>query len=118
MPNPSLYRPAKALSAAAKHVLILRIETTTYDPSWFSHYRTVVHRNGTSSHELTPLKKSIYSLFDFGQLAVAANRRYLAFISALDDPTVSVDRGRTLTTMGLKLKNLVLIPELAREMAV
>jgi DNA-binding MarR family transcriptional regulator len=75
----------------SKFGIMLRIETTTNDPSWFSHYRTVDHRNGTSSHELAPLKKSIYSLFDFRQLAVAANRRYLAFLSALDDPTVSVE---------------------------
>ena len=39
--------------------IILRIETTTNDPSWFHHYRTVAHRDGTSSHELAPLKKSI-----------------------------------------------------------
>jgi hypothetical protein len=74
-----------------KFGIVLRIETTTYDPSWFSHYRTVDHRDGTSSHELAPLKKSIYSMHGFRQLAVAANRRYLAFLSALDDPTVSVE---------------------------
>lgn len=68
---------------------ILRIETTTYNPSWFTHYRTVVHRNKTTSHELAPLKKSLYSLHDLRQLAVAANRRYLAFISSLDDSTVA-----------------------------
>jgi hypothetical protein len=70
--------------------IILRIETTTNDPSWFSHYRTVAHRNGTTSHELAPLKKSIYSLHDLRQLAVAANRRYLQFLSSLDDPSVAV----------------------------
>jgi hypothetical protein len=71
--------------------LILRIETTTNDPSWFSHYRTVVHRNGTTSHELAPLKKSLYSLHDLRQLAVAANRRYLDFLSSLDDPTIAIE---------------------------
>jgi hypothetical protein len=70
--------------------ILLRIETTTNDPSWFSHYRTVAHRDGTTSHELAPLKKSIYSLHDLRQLAVAANRRYLAFLSSLDDPTVAI----------------------------
>jgi hypothetical protein len=126
-------------------------------------------RDGTTSHQLAPLKKSIYSLFDFRQLAAAANRRTLALLSALDAPTVSVgslgrlsqkrtnadlrkhlpgkspgqvsrmlkrlwtrglikkvggtyrytitDLGRTLITMELKLKNLVLIPELARTLA-
>ena len=71
--------------------IILRIETTTNDPSWFSHYRTVAHRNGTTSHEMAPLKKSIYSLHDLRQLAVAANRRYLDFLSSLDDPTVAIE---------------------------
>jgi len=69
--------------------LILRIETTTHDPTWFKHYRTVEHRDGTTSHELAPLRKSIYSLHDLRQIAVAANRRYLEFLSALDDPTVA-----------------------------
>jgi len=73
-----------------KASIVLRIETTTNDPSWFNHYRTVAHRDGTTSHELAPLKKSIYSLHDLRQLAVAANRRYLAFLSSLDDPTVAI----------------------------
>lgn len=74
-----------------KASLILRIETTTNNPSWFSHYRTVAHRNGTTSHELAPLKNSIYSLHDLRQLAVAVNRRYLDFLSTLDDPTIAVE---------------------------
>src|SRR5262249_21730319 len=72
-----------------KASILLRVETTTNDPSWFSHYRTVAHRDGTTSHELAPLKKSIYSLHDLRQLAVAANRRYLDFLASLDDPTVA-----------------------------
>ena len=71
--------------------IILRIETTTNDPKWFKHYRTVAHRDGSTSHELAPLKKSIYSLYDLQQLTVAANRRYLAFLSSLDDPTVAFE---------------------------
>jgi hypothetical protein len=74
-----------------KASIVLRIETTTNDPSWFTHYRTVAHRDGTSSHELAPLKKSIYSLHDLRQLAVAANRRYLDFLSSLDDSTVAIE---------------------------
>ena len=74
--------------------IILRIETTTNDPSWFKHYRTVAHRDGTSSHELAPLKKNIYSLHDLRQLAVAANRRYLEFLSSIDDPTVAIETVR------------------------
>src|SRR5271166_6049262 len=78
-----------AIKMYDKAGIILRIETTTNDPSWFKHYRTVAHRDGTTSHELAALKKSIYSLYDLQQLTIAANRRYLAFLSSLDDPTVA-----------------------------
>ena len=44
-------------------------------------------RDGTAVYKLAPLKKSIYSLGDLQQLLLAANRRYLDFISAIDDPT-------------------------------
>jgi hypothetical protein len=71
--------------------IILRIDTTTNNPRWFKHYRAVAHRNGSTSHELAPLKKSLYSLYDLQQLTVAANRRYLAFLPTLDDPTVAFE---------------------------
>ena len=71
--------------------IILRIETTTNDPTWFKHYRTVRHRNGSTSHGLRPLKKSIYSLHDLRQIAAAANRRYIDFLSPLDDPTAATE---------------------------
>jgi hypothetical protein len=74
-----------SIKAYDKAGIILRIETTTNNPKWFTHYRTVAHRDGTRSHELAPLKKSIYSLHDLRQLAVAANRRYLEFLSSLED---------------------------------
>lgn len=44
-------------------------------------------RDGTTVYKLAPLKKSIYSLGDLQQLLLAANRRYLDFISAIDDPS-------------------------------
>jgi hypothetical protein len=47
----------------------------------------VEHRDGTSEYKLAPLKKSIYSLGDLRRLLLASNRRYLEFISAIDDPT-------------------------------
>ena len=67
---------------------VLRIETTTNDVSFFKHHRNVEHRDGSTTFKLAPLKKSIYSLRDLRQLVAAANRRYLEFISALEDPTV------------------------------
>lgn len=68
---------------------VLRIETTSNDVSFFKHHRTVEQRNGSTVFKLAPLKKSIYSLGDLRRLVAAANRRYLEFISALEDPTVS-----------------------------
>jgi hypothetical protein len=86
-----------SIEAYDKFGIVLRIETTTNNPSWFTHYRTVAHRDGTSSHELAPLKKNIYSLHDLRQIAVAANRRYLEFLSSLDDPSVAIEAVQRVT---------------------
>ena len=67
---------------------ILRIETTTNKVSLFKHYREVVHRDGTTSNQMAPLKKSIYSLLFLKDHLKAANRRYLEFISAFDNKEV------------------------------
>ncbi len=69
--------------------LVLRIETTANDVSFFKHHRKVEQRDGTTVYKLAPLKKSIYSLGDLRGLMLAANRRYLEFVSKLDDPTVA-----------------------------
>ncbi|MDP1965240.1 MAG: hypothetical protein Q8K93_23905, partial [Reyranella sp.] len=55
---------------------ILRIETTTNNVSLFKHYREVVHRDGTTSNQIAPLKKSIYSLPFLKDQLKAANKRY------------------------------------------
>lgn len=70
-----------------KFGLVLRIETTTNNVSFFKHHRMVEQRDGTTVFKLAPLRKTIYSLGDLRDLLVAANRRYLEFISALEDPT-------------------------------
>ena len=70
-----------------KFSLVLRIETTSNDVSFFKHYRKVEHHDGSTDNKLAPLKKSIYSLADLRELLAAANRRYLDFLSALDDPS-------------------------------
>ena len=70
-----------------KFGLVLRIETTANDVSFFKHHRKVEQRDGTCVYKLAPLKKSIYSLGDLRELLAAANRRYLDFLSALDDPS-------------------------------
>jgi hypothetical protein len=64
---------------------VLRIETTTNDVSFLKHHRKVEHRDGHASRELAPVKKSIYSLIDLREILLGCNRRYLEFLSALDD---------------------------------
>jgi hypothetical protein len=71
---------------------ILRIETTSNDISFFKHYREVVHRDGTTSKENASLKKNIYSLPFLAEIFVAANKRYLEFISAFDNKEVGRKR--------------------------
>lgn len=64
---------------------ILRLETTANDVSFFKHFRKVEHRHGHESREIAPLKKTIYSLIDLRQILLGCNRRYLEYLSALDD---------------------------------
>lgn len=64
---------------------ILRIETTSNDISFFKHFREVVHRDGSTSHEMASLKKNIYSLSFLTDNLKASNKRYLEFISAFDN---------------------------------
>jgi hypothetical protein len=69
-----------------KRGVVLRIETTANDVSFFKHHRTVVHRDGTRTFKLAPLRKSIYSMApDLQTLMAASNQRYLEFISQLED---------------------------------
>jgi len=75
-----------------KFGLILRIETTVNNVSFFQHYRTVEQRDGRTVTQWAPMKKSIYSLPVLREVLQAANRRYLEFLSTLDDPTAGIDR--------------------------
>lgn len=70
-----------------KFGLVLRIETTVNDPSFFKHHRWVEQKNGQKIYKLANLKKSIYSLNDLRLLMNSANKRYLAFISEIADPS-------------------------------
>lgn len=74
-----------------KFGFILRIETTANDVSFFKHHRTVEQKDGTKQFKLAPLRKSIYSLSpDLRELLAASNRRYLDFISEIDDPAAGI----------------------------
>src|SRR5712691_3000439 len=79
-----------AIKLYDKQALVLRIETTVNDVSFFRHHRKVEHRDGTSETKLAPMQKTIYSLAPLRAMLVAANRRYLAFLSDLADPTAGV----------------------------
>jgi hypothetical protein len=69
-----------------KHGLVLRIETTANDVSFFKHHRRVDHRDGTSTKKIAPVRKTIHSLGALQNLLGASNRRYLAFLAQLDTP--------------------------------
>ncbi len=71
---------------------ILRIETITNDVSFFKHYRKVEHRDGSTSQKLTGLKKNIYSLRPLKDILKASNRRYLEFISGIENKTIGRKR--------------------------
>ena len=75
-----------------KHGIILRIETTTNDVSFFKHYRKVEHRDGTSSMKLTGMKKGLYSLGPLASILLNANKRFLKFISDIVDPGVGIKK--------------------------
>ena len=70
--------------------IVLRIETTSNDVSFFKHHRKVEHRDRPPTRALAPLKKSIYSLIDLRSILLGCNRRYLAHLSALDDFSAGV----------------------------
>lgn len=79
-----------AIKMYHKAGMVLRIETTANNVSFFKHYRKVVHRDGTESHKFAPFKKTIYSLPELARVLADANRRYLEFLSAIDDPTNAI----------------------------
>ena len=75
-----------------KFGLILRIETTVNDLTFFKHYRKVEHRDGTSETKWAAMQKSVYSLPALRELLEASNRRYLEFLSAIEDPRSGKDK--------------------------
>ena len=75
-----------------KFSLILRIETTVNDLTFFKHYRQVEHRDGTKETKWASMQKTIYSLPALRELLGAANRRYLEFLSTIEDPRNGRDK--------------------------
>lgn len=68
---------------------ILRLEMTTYDVSFFRHYRQVVHQDGTREQALASMKKSIYSLRDLAELMQAGVQRYDVWLANLVEHTAA-----------------------------
>jgi hypothetical protein len=75
-----------------KFGLILRIETTVNDLTFFKHYREVEHRDGTKQIKWASMQKTIYSLPALRELLEDANRRYLEFLSSIEDPRNGRDK--------------------------
>lgn len=76
---------ANSLKMYDKGGKVLRLECTSYKVNSFSHYRKVVHRDGAADYQVAPLKKSIYSLKALRGLMEGALRRYLRFVSELEE---------------------------------
>lgn len=75
-----------------KFSIVLRIEVTVNNVSFFKQYRQVHHRDGSKTTKWAPMKKTIYSLPALRDVALAANRRYLKFISDIETPEVGVEK--------------------------
>jgi hypothetical protein len=80
-----------------KFNLVLRIETTVNDVSFFQQYRQVQHRDGSTSKKFAKMKRTIYSLPPLAETLLAINTRYLKFISAIDTPEAGNDKLQRLT---------------------
>lgn len=76
---------------------ILRIETVINDAKEFWVYRTRRHRDGTSSAGYYPMTKSVESLVDYQEQALACSRRYLDALAVVDDPAPAYPDLRQLT---------------------
>ena len=81
-----------AIKMYDKLALVLRLEVTLHDVTFFSDHRTVEHRDGTRETKQAKLKKSVYSLTPLRPLLQAANRRYLEFLSHLADPSAGLKK--------------------------
>ena len=79
-----------AIKMYDKQALVLRIETTVNDVTFFKHHRKVEHKDGTSEITLAPMRKTIHSLPALRELLVAANRRYIDFLSDLVDTSAGI----------------------------
>ena len=73
-----------------------RMLTSVSPADWpvntIKHYREVEHRDGSTSMAWAEMKKTIYSPDPLRELLLAANRRYLEFISSMEDDRAGTDK--------------------------
>lgn len=81
-----------AIKMYDKQALVLRIETTVNDVTFFKHHRKVEHKDGTSETTLAPMRKTIHSLPALQEILTASNRRYIDFLSDLTDTSAGITR--------------------------
>jgi hypothetical protein len=93
-----------------KMAVILRIETTVDDISFFRHHRQVEQKDGSSVVRKAPFRKFIYSLPALAPVLAEVNRRYLDFLSELDDPSAGArhldELGRPTSSHGRSYRGL------------
>ena len=80
-----------------KHLALRRRRLPSLSPdkqrrSTASVVNKVEHKDGTSSMAWAEMKKTIYSLDPLRELLLAANRRYLEFISTIEDDRVGTGK--------------------------
>ncbi len=75
-----------------KFGMILRIETTVNDVTFFPHYRGVEQRDGQRVRKWAEMKRNIYSLPVLQERLLTANWRYLEFLSTIDDRSAGIDK--------------------------
>jgi hypothetical protein len=81
-----------AIKMYDKFNIVLRIETTVMNVSFFKQHRQVHHRDGSVTTQWAPMKKTMYSLPALQETLLAANQRYLKFISEIATPEVGVEK--------------------------
>ena len=60
-------------------------------------FAEVEQRNGEAAMKFAPMKRTIYSLGPLREVRLAANRRYLEFLSAIDDHSNGIDELHKIT---------------------
>jgi len=81
-----------------KAKIVLRIETTVNNVTFFKQYREVRRQNGEAQTTWATMKKTIYSLAPLRDILHASNHRYLAFLSQIDTPDAGVKQLQKITS--------------------